>query len=60
MGAVSGGLLGVYRAPDASVPMMVIGDPPTLINIDKIVALYFPNSVYDDSIKLHMKALRFL
>lgn len=47
----SGSMQAVYKAPDAgNVSMLIIGDPPTAININTITALYFPNFAYDESI----------
>lgn len=51
LATVTGTINSLYKAPDAgSIPLLILGDEQVAFNIDKIAILYFPNSVYDDSI----------
>lgn len=53
LATLSGILDSVYISPDAgNVPLLIIdsGGTKLAININKITALYFPNSIYDNSI----------
>ena len=51
LATVSGPINSLYKAPDAgNIPLLLLGDEPFAFSIDKIAILYFPNSVYDDSI----------
>ncbi|WP_216557849.1 hypothetical protein [Tissierella carlieri] len=53
LATVSGPIHSLYKAPDTvSIPMLVLQseDESFAFNIDKITMLYFPNSIYDDSI----------
>lgn len=51
LATVSGPINSLYKSPDAgNIPLLLLGDEPVAFSIDKIAILYFPNSVYDDSI----------
>ncbi len=51
LATVSGPINSLYKAPDTGdIPLLLLGDEPVAFSIDKIAILYFPNSVYDDSI----------
>ena len=51
LATVSGPINSLYKSPDAgNIPLLLLGDEPVAFSIDKITILYFPNSVYDDSI----------
>ncbi|MBN7773660.1 hypothetical protein [Clostridium aminobutyricum] len=53
LATVSGTIDSLYKAPDAgSIPLLILqsGGQPAAFSIDKITMLYFPDSVYDDSI----------
>ncbi len=51
LATISGTINSLYKAPDAgSIPLLLLGDEPVAFSIDKITILFFPNSVYDDSI----------
>lgn len=53
LATITGPLGALYKAPDAgNIPLLIL-DPagvPFAFSIDKIAILFFPNSVYDDSI----------
>ena len=51
LATVTGQINSLYKAPDAgSIPLLLLGSEPVALSIDKLALLYFPNSVYDDSI----------
>lgn len=52
LATISGTIGSLYKAPDAvSIPLLILQNgQPVAFGIDKITILYFPDSVYDDSI----------
>lgn len=50
LATVSGPINSLYKSPDAGNIPLLLGDEPVAFSIDKITILYFPNSIYDDSI----------